>query len=277
MNIFTSDQGPVHNRTWYRIDGGYVHSGHIQLFETRFQPVGEITRDRQIAEITVPYTRSYQIFKGGKYVELYRLYYKSRHWVTGLISGREGRPYYEILDDRHRQNYYIDATHARLVDDSEFTPISADIPPEEKRIAVSLSEQRMIAFEGDKVVFQTGVATGVEQDPNELEPGDIPTDTPVGSFRIRRKMPVRHMGDGELVSSLDAYELPGVPWVSYFVETGVAFHGTYWHNNYGTKMSHGCVNLTPEEAQWVYRWSTPHAGPEDWYVQGDGTLVQVYE
>ena len=278
LGVFESDQGPAHNRKWYNIAGGFVHSGHIQIVKTRFQPVQEfLPRKRQIAEITVPYTRSYQFFRNSNFVPLYRLYFKSMHWVTGIATGPEGKPFYEITDDLHRQNYYIDATHARILPDKEFTPLSIHVPPDEKRIVVDIKKQTMTALEGDRIVFQTGVATGVETDLNELEPGDIPTDTPTGAFRIRRKMPLRHMGEGNLVSSLEAYELPGVPWVGFFVSTGVAFHGTYWHDNYGRKMSHGCVNMRPEEAQWLYRWTTPYAGPEQWYVQGEGTLVQVYE
>jgi len=50
------------------------------------------------------------------------------------------------------------------------------------------------------------------------------------------------------------FDLPGVPWVCYISWTGVSFHGTYWHNNYGTPQSHGCINLTPEAAKWIYRW-----------------------
>jgi len=49
-----------------------------------------------------------------------------------------------------------------------------------------------------------------------------------------------------------------VPWVSYIESsTGVAIHGTYWHNNYGVTMSHGCINMLSEDSKWVYRWTTP--------------------
>ena len=63
-------------------------------------------------------------------------------------------------------------------------------------------------------------------------------------------------GDGEITSDLNAYELPGVPWVSYFYShTGVAFHGTYWHDGYGFRKSHGCVNLSPKDSAWLYNWA----------------------
>ena len=103
----------------------------------------------------------------------------------------------------------------------------------------------------------------------------IDTETPEGLFRIQVKQPSRHMGDGRLTADINAYELPGVPWVSYFFKTGVAFHGTYWHDNFGRKMSHGCVNMRTAEAKWLYRWTMPSAGAKDWNVKGLGTQVLV--
>jgi hypothetical protein len=70
------------------------------------------------------------------------------------------------------------------------------------------------AYEYDQLVFEAEVSSGV---PSRGEsPNGIPTDTPQGKFHISMKMPSRHMGDGDLTSDLQAYELPGVPWVSFF-------------------------------------------------------------
>jgi lipoprotein-anchoring transpeptidase ErfK/SrfK len=89
-------------------------------------------------------------------------------------------------------------------------------------------------------------------------------------------MPSKHMGDGKITTNLEDYELPGIPWVSFFEPiTGVAFHGTYWHTNFGNSMSHGCVNLTCEDALWIYRWSNPQVKVEDWDTRGLGTMVIV--
>ena len=104
----------------------------------------------------------------------------------------------------------------------------------------------------------------------------IPTDTPKGRFHIGNKMPSRHMGDGTMDSDIYAYELPGVPWNMFFVSTGVAFHGAYWHDNFGYRMSAGCVNLRPEEAKWLYRWTTPVLEPGEWHHYERGTRVEVF-
>jgi lipoprotein-anchoring transpeptidase ErfK/SrfK len=84
------------------------------------------------------------------------------------------------------------------------------------------------------------------------------------------------MGNGILTSDTNAYELPGVPWVTFFAQHGVAFHGTYWHMNFGTVMSHGCVNMRTDDALWLYRWTVPVIKIEDWDKQGFGTQVTVH-
>jgi lipoprotein-anchoring transpeptidase ErfK/SrfK len=86
---------------------------------------------------------------------------------------------------------------------------------------------------------------------------------------------MRHMGDGHITPDLEAYELPGVPWVSFFHETGVGFHGTYWHTDFGTPRSHGCINMRTEDARWLYRWTTPAADLADRLTLGHGTTVIV--
>jgi lipoprotein-anchoring transpeptidase ErfK/SrfK len=89
------------------------------------------------------------------------------------------------------------------------------------------------------------------------------------------------MGDGTLMKGdldLDAYELVGVPWTMFFhrLDTGYALHGTYWHNNFGWQMSHGCVNLRNEDAKWLFRWSTPDNYPVEIEKNGFGTQVHIY-
>jgi len=66
--------------------------------------------------------------------------------------------------------------------------------------------------------------------------------------------------------------------VSYITKSGVSFHGTYWHNDFGTPRSHGCINLTPQAAKWVLRWTSPAISPWNQLVLKDyGTSVNVLE
>jgi len=225
-------------------------------------------------EITVPFTQSWQRVEDDQWKKLYRLYYSSIHWVTRVTEGPDRQPWYEITDDLLKIHYFVPAAHMRAIPDEELAPISPQVTAEAKRIEVSLTEQKLKAFEYDQPVFTAIVATGLPQAHPE---GEISTETPVGNHMVDHKRPVRHMGDGEITSDLSAYELPGVPWVSYFYShTGVAFHGTYWHDNFGKPMSHGCVNMRNEDAKWLFRWTMPKYDLSDWYRMEGGTSVQVF-
>ena len=107
-----------------------------------------------------------------------------------------------------------------------------------------------------KVVLETLVSTGPYL---RTENGKRIFGTPAGDWSILRKRPTRHMA-GDDAAPPNFFDLPGVPWVSYFHWWGVSIHGTYWHNDYGRPRSHGCVNMTPENAKWIFRWTLPPAG-----------------
>jgi hypothetical protein len=270
----TVDEGPAHNPLWYQIPDGYLHSGDIQLVRWEpQQPTADFPEKGGIFEVSVPFTRSYR--KADTHSDpLYRLYYQSIHWVIDLVEGVDGRLWYKLLDDLLAINYYVRAEHLRRILPEELAPLSADVPSREKRIEVSLAEQELRAFEDDRLVLRTRISSGIPD--SRPKTNGIPTATPTGHFYITQKMPLRHMGDGHLTGNLEAYELPGVPWVSYFTNTGVAFHGTYWHCDYGRPRSHGCINMRPEEALWIFRWSTPPSEPDLKLKTGYGTRVFVY-
>lgn len=107
----------------------------------------------------------------------------------------------------------------------------------ERWIDVNLSQQQIYAYEGDVVVNSFTVSTGLP---------DTPTVT--GEYRIYVKVPLQDM-------SGPGYYLRDVPWVMFFYED-YGFHGTYWHHNFGTPMSRGCVNLSMDDAAWLYDWAS---------------------
>jgi lipoprotein-anchoring transpeptidase ErfK/SrfK len=271
----TSPAGPAHNPRWYRITGGYAHSAYIQRVEdSSLNPIIlSIPESGCLGELTVPFSNSIRRIGSRRWEPLYRVYFQTIHWVTGIVEGPDSRPWYEMTDELLHVRYHVPAEHIRLIPTEEYAPLSTHVPAEDKIIYVSLSEQTLTAYEGDQVVFQTHISSGIPS--RELPENGIPTDTPVGSFRVASKMPSKHMGDGELTSDYQAYELLGVPWSCFFVSTGVAFHGTYWHDNFGSRMSHGCVNMRNSDALWLYRWTTPEISPGEWYVRGNGTRVHV--
>lgn len=142
------------------------------------------------------------------------------------------------------------------------TPV--EMPDEERWIRVDLSEQTVVAYEGKKPVRAFIVSSGL--------PG---TPTVTGQFRIRTKVLEQTMSGGE---GNYAYNLPGVKWVQYFYEE-YSFHGTYWHNNFGHPMSHGCLNMTNADAKWLFDWAGPAwDGQSVWYKStqdNPGTLVII--
>ena len=108
-------------------------------------------------------------------------------------------------------------------------------------IEVSLSGQYLWAWEGDVVVYEGYVSTGRAE-----------FATPTGTFYINNKLESQTMSG---VLGGEEYNVPDVPWVMYFTDVGHAIHGTYWHNNFGTPMSHGCINLPMDVAAWMYSWA----------------------
>ncbi len=109
-------------------------------------------------------------------------------------------------------------------------------------IDVSLSQQRITAYEGIQPVRSALVSTGVAKTP-----------TPVGQFKIYMRYKSQTMSGGSKASN-DYYYLPNVPNVQYFYED-YALHGTYWHRNFGQPMSRGCVNLSLADADWFFKWA----------------------
>lgn len=135
----------------------------------------------------------------------------------------------------------------------------------EKWIVVDLSEQTLVAYEGDTPVFATLVSSG--------KPGH---ETPAGAFRIRHKHVSTTMTGDDPVDG--PYHVEEVPWTMYY-EGGYALHGAYWHDEFGRVRSHGCTNLAPADARWLLRWTEPSL-PAEWHsvrarTAAEGTRVYV--
>jgi lipoprotein-anchoring transpeptidase ErfK/SrfK len=115
----------------------------------------------------------------------------------------------------------------------------------ERWIDVDLTNQRVYAFEGSTLISTFIVSTGTQYHP-----------TVTGQYHIYVKYRYSDMaGPG--------YYLPDVPFTMYFYQ-GYSFHGTYWHDNFGVPMSHGCINMRTSEAEWLYYWASI------------GTLVNIH-
>jgi hypothetical protein len=264
-NQVDGDEGNPYNKSWYKVGEGYTYSGWVQPVEISYQkPVFDI-RTLKLGEITVPTSETrlvpYTYAKNG-----YRLYYGSTHWVTKVAVTREEKSiWYEIFDYHLKKSFYVPTYNMRLIPDDELTLLSPDVPDADKLIHVDLAAQLVTAFEGEEMVFSSRCSSGAKG-----------TRTPTGDFLTYHKGPSIHMtNQGDAVNNI--YDLPGVPWCSFFTGDGAAFHGTYWHNDYGRPRSHGCVNLPSEAAKFIYRWTKPVVPMVTDYLHlpGQGTRVQV--
>jgi len=131
--------------------------------------------------------------------------------------------------------------------------------PLDKHIYVDLAKQRLFAYEGNRLVYSFLVSTGLWG------------RTPTGDFHIWTKLRYTRMTGGSVVIGT-YYDLPNVPYVMFFYNDevskslGFSIHGTYWHDNFGHPMSHGCVNMKTEEVAKIYAWASDNPG----------TLITIY-
>ena len=260
------EEGNPFNKAWFQVEGGYTYAGWLQPVETLLQkPVYEIPAAGQLGEITVPISETrlapYTYSNNG-----YRLYYGTTHWVKKVVVTRDEKSiWYEIFDNHLKKSFYVPYYNMRLIPTEELSLLSPDIPESEKLIHVDLPTQMVTAFEGDTMVFSSRCSSGTKG-----------TRTPTGEFLTYHKGPSVHMtNQGDAVNNI--YDLPGVPWCTFFTGFGNAFHGTYWHNDYGRPRSHGCINLPSEDAKWIYRWSRPNVPADEDYLHlpGEGTRIQI--
>lgn len=257
------------NGVWYQLeDRGFAHASEIQpVRNLPNPPLLDTPYAGTLVEVTVPFADIYSD-PDPESDHLYRYYYGTTHWVHGHMTGADGGLWYSLFDEKWELFYYARAEAFRPISDEELQPLSPQVPPEQKRIDIDLRRQWATCFEGEQVVFVAKISSGVLQD-------DGTYWTPEGTFSTFYKRPSRHMAAGNRASG---YDLPGVPWVSYITDYGVSFHGTYWHNAFGAPRSHGCINMTPEAARFIYLWTTPVVPPEKQWIRVDGgTQVRIFQ
>jgi hypothetical protein len=255
-----------YNRTWYRLaENEYVYSGGVQpVAQTLNDVVTTIPETGLLGEVTVPYADSLWAVNRSPSPGP-RLYYATTHWITALVADKtDGSLWYKAYDNLWKSYYYTRPQWVRIIPPEEISPLSPQVPEQEKHIEIYLNRQLLLAYEWDVLVYAARVATGQKN-----------YETPIGTFHTFHKRPTYHMTGGADISTV--FDLPGVPWDSYFTESGAATHGTYWHNDFGHTHSHGCVNMLPQDAKWIYRWTLPNvpAGERLVLEPGQGTRVQV--
>ena len=146
---------------------------------------------------------------------------------------------------------------------------SPDLPPGlkpcEKWIEIVIDHQSLTAYEGNEPVYTTMITSGDKRHP-----------TKYGIFRLWWKKAQTDMTSS--MAGAERYRVDDVPWAQFFY-LGQALHGAYWHSDWGNRRSHGCINLAPKDAKWLYDWTHPHV-PDGWLSRRadehyPGTLVRV--
>jgi hypothetical protein len=178
---------------------------------------------------------------------------EARYHQPFLITGEE-----EIGGQR-----YLIAQDGRLVRAAQVSEIRLRERPRhvgetEKWIDVDLSQQSLVAYEGDRPVYVTLISSGRTEDQPDPSLSFL---TPTGNFRFTSKHLATTM-DGDHATD-GPYSIEDVPYVMYF-QLAYALHSAFWHNRFGHTRSHGCVNLAPFDARWIFHWVDPQL-PDGWH------------
>ena len=268
------------NQRWVETPQGYIWSTYVQPTRNILnQPLKVLPKAGEKAgmwvEVTVPWVdavlanppaRSHWIKSRQEHGLPPRLYYSQILWIDDLKVNDAGQVLYRVNERYGNPGdiFWVPADVFRPITAEEITPISPDIT--DKRIVVNINwrTQTLSAFEGQSEVFFCRVSSGVSEGATPLTPRVSP------GFPIWRKLTSLHMAGG---TNTGGWDLIGIAWTQLFVGEGVALHSTYWHNNFGEPMSHGCINLRPEDAKWLFRWSQPvvPSEPGDLTITGDGS------
>ena len=188
-------------------------------------------------------------YEKGKLVDAGPAQYWSVLKLTGKQSFFQRRLHFETTD-----GHYISDQDASRLDQAKKMPAWGKNG--ERWLDVNVSKQTLVAYEGTRAVFATLISTGEAG----LEDPEHTKSTKRGIFRIHTKHVSTTM-DSDTVG--EEFELRDVPYVQYF-EEGYALHGAYWHDRFGTPKSHGCINLTPEDARRLFFFTQPPL-PQGWH------------
>lgn len=273
VGFFANVEDAIANNPHHRLRRGFIYVSYvdvIQRAEGTFLRTsnGWIVRRDEVAPIT--YAGQFSglmpvdpIEHPFGWVIPYGGVYPSRTPGGAEDQQAEYYPWYEPVEVFDQQevegttwymvgiNQWVEETKLGLVFPVMERP--EEIPAGVKWISVNLFEQSLTAYEGDRMVFATLVASGL--------PGYW---TRPGVFHVKKKYEIQTMSGSFEEDYSDYYYVMDVPWVMYF-DSDRAIHGEYWHNNLGSRHSHGCVNVPVADGHWLYDWA-----PE-------GTWVYVFD
>jgi hypothetical protein len=245
-------------QNWYALhQGGYVNANNILLYApSKFHGV---QLDRQPDHSFAWVTADTRLSNAAGRAPDPALPVLTRYTRVTLLEEQDlnGVAWYRVGDGQWISQFRLGIVRVSQRPDS--------VGPYDKWIEVNLYEQTLAAYEGDQMVYATLVSSGLPK---------WPTDP--GLFQIYDKVRQDKMEREQ--GKPDYYYLQDIPWIMYF-DDDQALHTAYWHDGFGAVHSHGCVNLAPEDAMWLYFWTTPTAGGGDHTLatpDDPGTWVWVH-
>ncbi len=250
---------------YWKIDGGkYIAEESLRLHKP--SEFGG-TRLQGVVPPTFPLAFAYSSNRPGDWVVVRNDKDQKvrRLKARALVSIKEEK----IAADGHVSRYQIGDNEFVLAKDLRLIELHEPpdrTGPHERWFDIDLSTQVLVAYEGTLPVYTTLISSGTRKNPTET-----------GIFRIWIKFSETTMS-GRMGES-DAYSVATVPWTQFY-ENDFALHTSYWHNSFGQQRSHGCINLSPKDARFVYFWSDPQV-PIGWSMansstQSPGSIVRVH-
>lgn len=266
--------GGLNNQRYVETPQGYVYSSVLQPTRNLPNtPIAEMPAGQPgfWAEVTVPYVDlTHEGTVASPWLKDHiaynfppRLYYGQVVWIDQIRNINGFAEYRWNEDAPHGYGYgaygelfWADGAAFKILTDADTAPISPDVNPDDKRIDVDLDFQTLSCYEGNTEVYFCRISSGIKAILDPLTGTvDNKLATPVGNLLTHWKIYSLNMTAGSFQSG---YSTPAVPWSTMISGDGIAIHGAFWHNAFGEKRSHGCINVTPEDAKWIFRWTTPY-------------------
>ena len=199
---------------------------------------------------------------------------RARYYSAPGVRSRQRPRRLSLLQRTGRvEDGFSELSDGRWVRDSDIAQPTLSPPPEgveadEPWVDVDIGGQLLVAYRGARPVYATVISSGFE---------DSERRTPTGTFRVGSNR-IATMDSLNNADPDDDYSVDDIPWVQYF-DGSIAFHTAYWHHSFGQPLSHGCINLAPLDARWLFGFTSP-ALPDGWRsVHPEplqpGTVVQV--
>ena len=260
------------SKRWVETPEGYVYAPDLQPVRNFPNNPLAMLPDGKAgfwAEVTVPYIDliiANPPARSGWYKDALtngfvpRLYYGQVVWIDQIMTDESGRVLYRF-NERYGYGdlFWADATGFYPLTPEDVAPLSPDVDPVQKKIIVNTTYQTLSAYEGEQEVYFCRVSTGYDSENYR---------TPAGGYNPHRKLLSIPMGASS-TEGRSGYDTPAVGWPFFMNGDGIAIHAAFWHNDFGTRRSHGCVNVCAPDAKWIWRWTTPYVSLD----QGEASLA----